>query len=172
MKQQHFLRTLVIDNLLILLFAPVLFVYYLTHTKNNQALLFPWSSVLWSFVCDMHIFMGWFQRSIVRKLSHLCVYPIVNWSEMKQILCQPNQPLCCVKFTIKYIPRLQKHQPTADKIEYLSYATVTQCWWPLTEKNTNYRWQQTETITLRDSSMAQNSVKVLRMVLIKMLKTD
>lgn len=87
--------------------------------------------MFWDFVCDMHIFMGWFQRS---KLSHLCVYPIVNWCEMKRMLRQPKQPLCCVKFTIKYIPRPKKHQLTPDKMEYSSNATVTRCRRPPMEK--------------------------------------
>lgn len=60
-------------------------------------------------------------------------------------------------------------------MEYSSNATVTESRRPpmaKKKKNTNYRWQQTQTITLGDSSVAQSPVKVLRMVLIKMLKIE
>lgn len=99
-----------------------------TGKTASPSRVFTWTSVIYLFFCggvmSFVIYIcswGWFQKCLSHKLSHLCVHPIVNWSEMKQ-------QLFCVKFMIKYIPRPKKnHQPVPDKMEYASVATVTRC---------------------------------------------
>lgn len=122
--------------LLILNFSPVLPVYSTLEKQpalpeySHEHLLFIYlfCGGVMSFVIYICSW-GWFQKCLSHKLSHLCVHPIVNWSEMKQ-------QLFCVKFMIKYIPRPKKnHQPVPDKMEYASVATVTRCRRSPTEKH-------------------------------------
>lgn len=122
--------------LLILNFSPVLPVYSTLEKQpalpeySHEHLLFIYffCGGVMSFVIYICSW-GWFQKCLSHKLSHLCVHPIVNWSEMKQ-------QLFCVKFMIKYIPRpKKKHQPVPDKMEYASVATVTRCRRSPTEKH-------------------------------------
>ena len=114
MKQLHFLRAPAIDILLILLFCSRVFLHttWHTHTQKHPTQAsydylheHPHLGNL-SVTC-IYLWAG-FRRVLVVNFPIFCVYPIVNWSEMKQALRQPRQPLCSVKFPIKItIPTLK-----------------------------------------------------------------
>lgn len=117
MKQQHFLRAPAIDILLILLFCSRVFLYTTWHTHTTKKKKNPTQASYDYlhehphlgnfFVTCIYLWAG-FRRVPVVNFHIFCVYPIVNWSEMKQTLRQPKQPLCSVKFPIKItIPSLE-----------------------------------------------------------------